>query len=338
VILIGSELDGRPLVEASFRAIVDRGGYPVTRIGLPGLSEYFVEHAADAMLNYLPPLSLYEAQGVDGRIRIAAEHDTKSMSRVDPNRQATADRARSPLRREAMKRKWVLTQFPTQAYADDAGMSLDEYTDFVAKALFLDRDDPTAAWKELGQRQAGLVESMKSVKQLHIEGPGTDIKLSVEGRTWINSDGKRNMPSGEIFTGPVEDSVQGKLQCSYPVCRGGREIAGIRLEFENGKVVRSSSETEQDYLQSMLDLDDGARRLGEIGLGLNYGIDRFTRTILYDEKIGGTVHLALGQSYTETGGQNTSALHWDLILDLRKGGRISADGKTVMEDGKWLVG
>lgn len=338
VIALGSELDGRPLVESCYKAIVRRGAYPVVRLDLPGLSEYFVEHAPEAMLSYLPPLSLYEAQAVDARIRIAAEHDTRAMSRVDPRRQAAVDRTRMPLRREAMKRRWALTQFPTQAYANDAGMTLAEYEGFVSRALFLDRDDPIASWVDLGRRQAGLVEFMSGVSDLHIEGPGTDIRLSVAGRTWINSDGRRNMPSGEIFTGPVEDSPSGRLRCSFPVCRGGREVAGIALEFEDGRVVRASAESEEPYLSSMLDLDDGARRLGEIGLGLNPGIDRFTGSILFDEKIGGTVHLALGQSYPETGGVNASALHWDLILDLRQGGRITADGSVVMEDGRWLVG
>ena len=338
VIAVGSELDGRPLIEACHRALVDRGAYPIVRVELPGLAEYFAAHAAEQALTYLPPLALYEAQGVDGRIRITAEHDTRSMSRVDPARQATIDRARSPLRRESMKRKWVLTQFPTAAYAADAKMSTDEYESFVARALFLDRDDPVAAWRELGRRQAGLVEFMKGVKDLHIEGPGTDIRLSVAGRTWINSDGRRNMPSGEIFTGPVEDSARGTIRCSFPVCRGGREVAGIALEFDRGRVVEASAESEEPYLRSMLDLDDGARRLGELGIGLNAGIDRFTGSILFDEKIGGTVHLAIGNSYPETGGQNQSALHWDLILDLRDGGRVTADGRTVMENGRWLVG
>jgi aminopeptidase len=179
---------------------------------------------------------------------------------------------------------------------------------------------------------------MTGVKTVRIEAEGTDLTLSVDGRTWINSDGRRNMPSGEIFTGPVEDTPRGRLRCSFPVCRGGRELVGIDLEFAGGGVVSARAEGGEDYLLSMLDLDPGARRLGELGLGLNYGIDRFTGSILYDEKIGGTVHLALGQSYPETGGTNTSALHWDLIVDLRKNGRVTADGRVVMENGQWSVG
>ena len=337
-ILIASELEARPLVEACYRATVLRGAHPLVRLELPGLVEFFVQHATAAQLEHLPSVGLYEAQTVDGRIRIAAETDTRSMSRVDPRRQATLDRARDPIRREASRKRWVLTQYPTPAYAADAKMPLHEYEAYVAAAMFLDRDDPVAAWQELGRRQAGLVQFMSGIDRLRIEAEGTDLSLSVAGRTWINSDGRRNMPSGEIFTGPVEDSAQGRLRCSFPVCRGGRELVGIALELADGRVVSARADEGEAYLLSMLDLDPGARRLGELGIGLNAGIDRFTGSILYDEKIGGTVHLALGQSYPETGGTNASALHWDLIVDTRRGGRITADGQVVMEDGHWRVG
>ncbi len=337
LILIGSEIEARPLVEACYRAIVLREAFPALRLQLPGLDAFFLEHASEAQLLDLSPLGMIEAQAIDARIRISAESDTKSMSRIDSNRQAMVDRARAPLRKVARRKRWVLTQFPTQAYAEDAGMPLEEYETFVARSMFLDREDPVAAWRELGQKQAGMVDFLSKVQEIRIEGPETDLTLSVAGRTWINSDGKRNMPSGEVFTGPIENSPRGRLKCGFPVCRGGRELVGIALEFEEGKVVAASAEEGEEYLLSMLDLDEGARRLGEIGIGLNFGIDRFTGSILYDEKIGGTVHLALGQSYPETGGTNESALHWDLILDLRTEGRISADGKIVMEKGCWRI-
>jgi aminopeptidase len=226
----------------------------------------------------------------------------------------------------------------SEAYALAAGMSLPEYEDFVTRAMFLDRDDPGAAWQELGRRQAGLVEFMSGVRTVRIEAGETDLTLSVAGRTWINSDGKRNMPSGEIFTGPVEDSATGRLRCGFPVCRDGRELVGIGLEFREGKVIKAEAADGADYLLAMLDLDADARGLGALGMGLNSGIDRFPGGILFDEVIGGTVHLALGQSYPETGGVNNSALHWDLIVDTRTNGRITADGRLVMENGHWLVG
>ncbi|MDR3632446.1 MAG: aminopeptidase [Isosphaeraceae bacterium] len=337
-VLVGSEWEARPLVEACYRAVVLRGAHPLVRLELPGLSEFFLAHATDAQLAYTSPVALYEAGAIDASIRIAAESDTRAMSRVDPTRQAAANRARRPVREAMLQKRWVLTQYPTAAYAADAGMPLDEYEAFVAAAMFLDRADPSAAWRALGARQAGLAEFMAGVKTVRIEAEGTDLTLSVAGRAWINSDGRRNMPSGEIFSGPVEDSPRGRLRCGFPVCREGRELVGIALEFEDGRVTAAHADEGESYLLSMLDLDAGARRLGEIGIGLNYGISRFTGSILYDEKIGGTVHLALGRSYPETGGVNDSALHWDLIIDTRSGGRITADGEVVMEDGQWKVG
>ena len=232
----------------------------------------------------------------------------------------------------------MLTQYPTAAYAADAKMPLDEYEAFVSAAMFLDRPDPGTAWRELGARQAGLVEFMTRIKTVRIEAEGTDLTLSVAGRTWINSDGRRNMPSGEIFSGPVENTPRGCLRCGFPVCREGRELVGIALGVQEWTRHSGQGRGGESYLQSMLDLDLGARRLGEIGIGLNYGISRFTGSILYDEKIGGTIHLALGRSYPETGGVNDSALHWDLIIDTRQGGRVTADGHVVMEDGRWTVG
>jgi aminopeptidase len=337
-IALSSEILARPLVEACYRAVVLRGAHPLLRLDLPGLHEFFLQEATETQLTHVPPPALFEAQTVNARIRIAAESDTRSMGLVNPTRQALFERARDPIRQAARRARWVLTQYPTAAYAADARMPLSEYEAFVTRALFLDRPDPRGAWQELGRRQAGLVEYMSRVSSVRIEADETDITLSVAGRTWINSDGKRNMPSGEIFTGPVEESATGRLRCGFPVYRDGRELVGIRLDFVDGKVVRAQADQGEDYLQAMVDIDAGARRLGELGLGLNSGIDRFTGSILYDEKIGGTVHLALGQSYPETGGLNNSALHWDLIVDTRTQGRIMADGRLIMENGQWLVG
>lgn len=337
-VLVASEWEARPLVEACYRAVVLRGAHPLVRLELPGLSEFFLTHATEDQLAHVSTIAVHEAGAIDGSIRIAAESNTRALSQVDPARQAAANRARRPVREALLQKRWVLTQYPTAAYAADAKMPVDEYEAFVAAAMFLDRPDPGAAWRELGERQAGLVEFMTRVKTVRIEADGTDLTLSVAGRTWINSDGRRNMPSGEIFSGPIEDSPRGKLRCGFPVCREGRELVGIALEFEDGRVTSATAEEGESYLRSMLDLDPGARRLGEIGIGLNYGISRFTGSILYDEKIGGTIHLALGRSYPETGGVNDSALHWDLIIDTRRGGRVTADGQMVMEDGTWRVG
>jgi aminopeptidase len=200
--------------------------------------------------------------------------------------------------------------------------------------LFLDRPDPIEAWTSLAARQSRLVTRLGAVSELRIEGEATDLSLSVAGRVWINSDGRRNMPSGEVFTGPVEDSAVGRIRFDVPSSPRGVEVSGISLEFRDGGVVDARADRGDPVLQAALATDPGARRLGEIGIGTNFGIDRPVGTILFDEKIGGTVHLALGRSYPETGGTNESALHWDMICDLRRGGRITADGEPILENGR----
>ena len=215
-------------------------------------------------------------------------------------------------------------------------MGTAEFADFVRRAMFLDRDDARAAWEELRAQQARLVERLSRASELRIEAEGTDLRVRVEGRTWVNSDGQRNMPSGEVFSGPLEDSAQGRIRYTIPSSPRGVEVAGIELEFRDGVVVDARAERGEDYLLATLDTDPGARRLGEIGIGTNTGIDRPTGSILFDEKIGGTVHFAVGRSYPETGGTNVSAVHWDMICDLRQGGRLSADGEVLQRDGVFV--
>ena len=334
-VLIAGPVSTEALLEACYKAVLARGAYPRLQITLPELGPYFLRHANADQLGHLSPIALYEARHCDARIVILGDTNTRSASSVDPKREAVAMRARQPVRREALKRPWTLTLFPTNAYAQDAEMGLGEYEEFVGRAMFLDRRDPIAAWRALSKKQAQVIRHLRRVRHLRFVGPGTDIAMSVAGRTWINSDGRHNMPSGEVFTGPVEASVEGRLACSFPVCRSGRQVDGIRLTFRKGRVVEASATKNEAYLMQMLDTDAGARRLGELGIGLNDGIDRFTYDILFDEKIGGTVHMALGMAYPETGATNRSALHWDLIVDLRDGGEVVADGQRVMKNGTW---
>jgi aminopeptidase len=247
---------------------------------------------------------------------------------------ARAARARAKVREAALRRRWSLTFWPTEASAQEAGMSLAELSRFVSRALFLDRDDPAAAWGELRATQAKLIDRLEDASELRIEAEGTDLRLRVDGRTWINSDGKRNMPSGEVFTGPLEDSANGTIRYTVPSSPAGVEVAGIELTFRDGEVVEARAERGDDYLRRTLATDAGARRLGEIGIGTNFGIDRAIGAILFDEKMGGTVHLAVGRSYPESGGTNESAVHWDMICDLREGGRLTADGAPIVQDGR----
>jgi aminopeptidase len=236
-----------------------------------------------------------------------------------------------------MKKRWCSTLWPTEALAAQAGMTPEDFAAFVRDALFLSQADPVQAWGGLRAFQERLIGRLRDARELRLEAEGTDLTLSVAGRTWVNSDGKRNMPSGEVFTGPQEQSANGHVRFTVRSAPAGIDVDGVELELRDGEVVAARAAVGDDYLQRALATDDGSRFLGEIGIGTNFGIARPTGTILFDEKIGGTVHLALGRSYPETGGKNRSALHWDLICDLRAGGRLSADGEVVQENGRFTA-
>jgi aminopeptidase len=274
-----------------------------------------------------------EAKELDASVTIEAPENTRALAGVDPALMSRLARGSSEVREERLKKRWCLSLWPTEALAQQAGMALPAFQAFVARALFLDRPDPIGGWTELRAFQASLIERLSRASELRLEAPGTDLTLSVRGRTWVNSDGKRNMPSGEVFTGPLETSANGRVFFGVPSSPAGVDVANVTLTFRDGEVVEAHAERGDQYLQQVLATDAGARRLGEIGIGTNFGIDRAIGAILFDEKIGGTVHLALGRSYPETGGANESAVHWDLICDLRQGGRLSADGVVVQEGG-----
>ena len=319
-----------PLIRAIHRALITRGAWtPGLRIGLPGLTEDFYRLAPEELLDNFPPHDLVEMEQADAYVRIDAPENTRALANIDPAVIARAARARARIQEVRLTKRWCGTLWPTPALAQQAGMSDDDYAAFVERALFLDRADPAAAWRELSERQQRLVDRLSAAREIRIEADGTDLRLRVEGRTWINSDGRRNMPSGEVFTGPLENSATGTLRFTIPSSPRGVLVEDVELSFENGRVTRATAGRGQDYLDAALATDPGARFLGELGIGTNSGIDRATGSILLDEKMAGTVHLALGRSYPETGGQNKSALHWDLICDLRDGGRLTVDGEPI---------
>jgi aminopeptidase len=318
-------------------AILDRDGWPFVSCTPPGLSADFFRHARERHLSEPPPTALALVEGLDAFVRIGAPGDTRELATVDPALIARVASARNPLNERMRSLRYCLTVVPTDALAEQAAMDREEYAAFVTRALFLDRADPIAAWRELSVRQAALIDRLAPASEIHIEAEGTDLRLDVSGRTWINSDGRRNMPSGEVFTGPRETSAEGRVRFTVPTGPAGVTVTGVELEFQAGRVVGARAQEGGAYLEAALTTDDGARCLGELGVGSNPGIDRATGQILLDEKMAGTVHLALGRSYPETGGINVSALHWDLICDLRDGGRLSADGEPVIEDGAVLV-
>lgn len=319
-----------PLVRAINRALITRGAWPAAlRLTLPGVAEDFYRLASDELLDNFPPQDLAEMERIDAYLSIQAPENTRALAEIDPALITRAARARRPVQEMRMGKRWCGTIWPTSALAQEAGMSDADYTAFLNRALFLDRPDPVAAWRDLSERQQRVVDRLDGAKEIRIEAEGTDLRLRVDGRTWINSDGRRNMPSGEVFTGPLEESANGTIRFTIPSSPRGVLVEGVELTFEDGEVKKATAERGQDYLDAALATDPGARFLGELGIGTNIGIDRATGSTLLDEKMAGTVHLALGRSYTETGGRNQSALHWDLVCNLRTGGRLTADGEPI---------
>jgi aminopeptidase len=334
---------GEPLITAVYEEVLKAGGHPVVALSLPGQTPTFFKHASDAQLEWVSPLAIWAAEEADCRIAVGADLNTRELSGVPPECQTKRRAATRHLLETTMRRsaegahRWVYTIFPTTGYAGDAEMSLADFEDFYFHACLADVPDPLGAWEGASAECKRLAEWVQGHGEVRIHAPGTDVRLGVAGRKFIASDGRHNMPDGEFFTAPIEDSVEGEVSFSLPAVIGGRHVSGVRMRFEAGKVVDAGAERGEDYLISLLDTDDGARRLGELGIGTNYGIDRGTADVLLDEKIGGTVHMAVGASYPECGGNNESAVHTDLVCDLRRGGRIEVDGKPFQENGRFLV-
>ena len=342
-VLITGHTVAEPLVSEVLRAVLQAGGNPQILIGSDDTGENKLKYASDEQLKWVSPTTKMLYDEMDVMIALRAYENTRHMSGIDPKKQQVANQARQGLMQTYMERsaagdlRWTLTQYPCSAYAQDADMSLRDYEDFVYSATYCDRDDPVAEWTRIHDEQQEVVDWLKGRKQVTVKSPNADLSLSIEGRTFINSDGKKNMPSGEVFTGPVEDSANGWVEYTYPAINQGKEVEGIRLEFKDGKVVKATAEKNEEFLQTMLDSDEGARYLGEFAIGTNYGIQQFTKSILYDEKIGGSFHMALGAGYPETGSKNVSSIHWDMICDIREDSEIRVDGDLLYKDGKFMI-
>jgi aminopeptidase len=343
VVVIGGASSGEPLLLSIYEEVLRAGGNPVMQMSPEEAAASFYRLASDDQLDWISPTTQWTYDNADVLIRVMSDDNTRALSSVDPSKQARAQQARKQLSDTLMRRaaakelRWVLTAFPTHGLAGEAGMSLTEYEDFYYRACLVDDHEPLSAWKRTSAETQRLRDWIQDKEEVHITGPGTDIKLNVGGRTWIASFGLRNMPDGEFFTGPVEDSVEGEVSFSFPAVYAGREVAGVKFRFEGGRVVDASAQQGEGFLLEMLDTDHGARTLGELGIGTNYGIATGTREILLDEKIGGTIHMAIGKAYPESGGVNDSAVHWDMVCDLRQGGRITVDGEDFQVDGKFVV-
>jgi len=279
----------------------------------------------------------------EAMILIKSKMNTRSLNNVDPQKQRIWTQARGPIKEAFLNRaasgdlRWGITMFPTEAHAQDADMSLAEFEDYVYRTTFSDRDDPIAEWNRIHDEQQRIVDWLNGKENVIVKGPNVDLTLSIKERVFINSDGTNNMPSGEIFTGPVEDSANGWIRYTYPAITEGREVSGIELIFEKGRVEKATAEKNEEFLNTMLDADEGARYLGEFAIGTNYMIDRFIKNILFDEKIGGTIHLAVGAGFPETGSVNKSVIHWDMICDMRDGSQIIVDDELLYENGEFRI-
>jgi len=340
--LLQGDEAGFPLLREVYRHALRAGAHPVVRTSHSELAEILYSEGSDGQIGHVSELALLEVEKIDARLVVRASENLKALSGVPAEKLGLSRRAgrkyfdRYMERRAKGELRACLTQYPTNASAQLAGMSLSGYREFVFGACLLNGDDPVAAWQSVSREQQRYVDFLDKVAELRFEAPDTDITLSVKGRKWINSDGKANFPSGEVFSAPVEDSVNGHIRYDVPVVYLGRSVEGIELEFKDGKVVSARADRGEELLKAQLDVDEGSRTLGEVAFGLNYGITRPTGNILFDEKIGGTIHLAVGAGYPDSGSKNKSAIHWDMIRSM-KPGRALADGKVIYEDGRFTL-
>ncbi len=342
-VVISGGFEALPLIREVYRWVVRRGGYPViTSVRDEVLDEIFYREAGPEVLEHVSMLEYDIMRKVDVFITILAPSHTKHLAGVDPEKMKRRSAARRELTKIFMDRsargelRWVIAPYPTRAMAQEAEMSILEFEDFVYAAVKADKEDPVEEWRRISGEQERIAEYLNKVSELRYTGPGIDLVLRVDGRRWINDDGHYNMPGGEVFSAPLEDSVEGYVEFDYPAVWRGRIVEGVRLVFRKGEVVEATARRGEEFLKKMLETDEGARRLGEIAFGLNYSIDRFTKEILFDEKIGGTIHMALGAAYPETGGRNVSAIHWDMIKDMSRH-RVYADGELIYENGRFKI-
>lgn len=331
-----------PLVKEVYRAAIKAGGHCEFNLSVEGMGDIMMEEGNEDQLKYIPTLYERAITEFEAYINIRAPFRLRGP-KPDAEKAKIRSQAMQPLtnlyfeRTGDLRLKRSLCLFPTQALADEAGMSLEEYTDFIFKGCKLDQPDPKAAWLEVRANQQKIVDHLNSCTEFRYVNEKTDIRFTTKGRRWINSDGQTNMPSGEVYTSPEEDSVEGTIYFDYPAIRNGKEVRGVSLNVKGGEIQSWTAEEGQDILDETFELP-GTRRFGEAAIGTNYTIDRFSKHILFDEKIGGTVHMAIGQSYGQCGGKNESPVHWDMIADMTRNGQIFADGKIIYENGRFLNG
>ncbi|MBE3065896.1 MAG: aminopeptidase [Chloroflexi bacterium] len=330
-----------PLVRALYAAILERGGYPYLLLELTDQDEILFAVAKNEQLDATPPFRKLAYDQFESRIRIHSATNPRALSGVDPAKQRRRQKALAPIMEAQMRRgadrsfKWVTTLFPTKGFAKEAGMSIRNFEDFVYRACHADEANPVAFWKKVETKQSKIIDRIQGHNQIILRGPNVDLTLSIKGRKFINGAGLNNMPDGEIYTGPVEDSANGWVRFSYPAIYNGVMVEGVELTFTNGRVEKAKADKNQPFLLEMCESDPGARYLGEFAIGTNYEIDHFSRNILFDEKLGGTFHMALGSGYPETGSKNKSMIHWDMICGMQDDSEIVVDGEVIYKNGKF---
>ncbi|MEZ5360241.1 MAG: aminopeptidase [Candidatus Zixiibacteriota bacterium] len=343
LVKIQGEKPGLPLMIAIYEEVIKAQAYPYMQVRVPQCEEILYKQGKKHQLEFINPIAKAEINKIDCLFNVWASDNTRYLAGVDPKQIAMQRAAYKPLMQRYFKRigdgeiSWVGTQYPTPADAQEADMSLTEYENFVYSAGHVEDRDPVKHWKSVEKEQMRIVKILNRTNHLHIQAPGTDLKMRVKGRKWISCHGTENFPDGEIFTSPIEDTAEGVINFSYPAIYVGRRVENVRLEFKKGLVVTESADKDQDYLTALLNTDKQARRVGEIAIGTNYNITRHTGNILFDEKIGGTCHLAVGASIPEAGGVNKSSIHWDMVCNLKKDSEIKADGKVIYRNGKFTI-
>ncbi len=343
-VVITTNYAAEPLIQALYALILEREAYPYVLLDFADQEEILFKKASDAQLETVPFFHKIAFEEFDVLFKVRADMNTRALNGVGAVRQSRRQRGMAALLEAQMRRgadgslRWMSTLFPTRALASEAEMGYQEYQDFVYRACHTDEltPDPVAFWRSVEREQQQIIERLEEHDVVKVCGPNADLTLSIKGRKFINACGEHNMPDGEVYTGPVEQSVEGWVRFTYPAIYKGMVVEGVELKFEAGKVVQASAQKNQDYLLQMVNADAGASYLGEFAIGTNYEIDRFTRSILFDEKIGGSFHMALGSGYPETGSRNKSIIHWDMICDLRHDSQIIVDGDLIYQDGKFV--
>lgn len=332
------------LIREIYREVIKADGHIIRLdITIPGINEIFFKHATEEQIKYVDSTQIELAKKVDKSIRIYSSYNTRALANIDPKVKALQAQAYKEIQKIFFERTakddldWILCPYPCHALAQEANMGMMEYREFVYKALALDKADPVDYWKKVEKKQDKIIKILDKGKELRYVGEDTDITFGIEGRKWINCCGHENLPDGEVFTGPIEDSVNGTIRFTYPGIYMGEEIENIWLEFKDGKVVDYDAVKGKKLLARILEIEN-ADILGEVAVGTNYGIQKFTKNMLFDEKMGGTIHLALGSGYPESGSQNQSSIHWDILKDMKdKESKIFLDGETIYQAGEWKI-